>query len=959
MTLHRIEHAVVIDTDDIPGRGGYAVVGVSDGVLQAERVLVAHSFGISDFLHDPQNQRSFYSFFRVPGGQRHAFVRRFAKGHRRNQTQNSLCVHTLFLDDALFDALRGLPWLLINVLSDDVPGLVPDAPLPPLEIDLGEGVVDSVSQRLTKRLEVIDRQLGATAVASVLTMLAKHGRVQLPQGVVHEQLTMLAWSMLPWPDRQSIAWTQHDARNIAGVDFAIANAPEGMATRLEDAAGIPARLVAIATSSDEERGELDYRTAKYGLTIRKIDEIESWLAWRDELRNVRENIGLESLKRLAGTARARHKDPWIDGEEVLQILWSNVTADAADVQRWAHLLRDSGLHAIIFRQPPAMHWLDRAAKDVGADLLVRFFLFGSDAEPAAAPVRDALARWVLARSAGVAPADVAASRAATRAGARDAPASAGVDACVPDTLARLALRLALDHAASYNDILELLLKTDAGLVAAHDLTPARAEFGAFAFDVAEIAMREKHEHASAFVADVLVPHLDLSPQLGKRIDADFAKEVATLLRTKPESYVRFAAHLPVEIESGVNDTITKWVLADPARNSALGRTILPRIRGADKAAPLTFALARAGEPARAWFGVLVERAAALDTRGDRKAAQEFRDQIARLEPRMLQLEGALDLLVLLLERAAASELRIGDCVRALILLLRPAWKESPVALIGAVTTLVQQTKLAGGWERVLEAIAEDFGHSKKIRHRVALLVVEFWRTVDPLQVPELDDGVIATIDTLDDESRQRLASEWQTRLRRLPESRATDIFMSLLFPKRGGTPKERIAFRQREIDQGISSHDTLNGLEKDLHDAHADVADAMSDAIVRHVKSHGRVRRIERYLDLLDAWDVSPTVKRIIESRLLPKALDELKSSEWNELATQSARVFARGVVTMSFGYALGIEGPTSAQRAFESACRANRRLDGLQALREGQRRRGALQWVMRKMRMADGALQM
>ena len=951
MTLHRIEHAVVMDTDDIPGRGGYAVVGMSDGVLQPERVLVAQNFGISDFLHDPQNQRTFYSFFRAPGG-RHAFVRRFAKGHRRNQTQNSLCVHTLFIDDALFDALRGLPWLLINVLSDDIPGLVLDAPLPPLDVNLGDGVVDSLSQRLTKRLEVIDRQLGATSVASVLTMLARQGRAQLPQGVVHEQLTMLAWSMLPWPDRQSIAWTQHDARNIAGVDFAIANVAEGVATRLEDADEIPKRLVAITTTSDAEREELDFRTAKYGLTIRRAEEIASWLAWRDELRNVRENISLASLKRLAGAARARHNDPWIDGEEVLQILWSNVPADAAGVERWAHLLRDSGLHAIIFRQPPAMQWLDRAAKDVGADLLVRFFLFGTDAEPAAAPVRDTLARWILG-SAGVPPADVAASRAATRAGARE---SASVPS--PDTLARLALRLALDHAEPYGEILELLLATDAGLVAAHDLTPARAEFGTFAFDAAEIAIREHHEHASAFVADVLVPHLDLSPHLGKRIDAELAKEVATLLRAKPDAYVRFASHLSVDIESEVNETITKWVLADSARNSALGRAILPRARSADKATLLAFALARAGEPARAWFGVLLERAAALDTRGERKATQEFRDQVARLEPRMLQLEGALDLLVLLLERAAASDLRIGDCVRALILLLRPSWKESPVALIAAVTTLVQQTKLASGWERVLEAIAEDFGRSKKIRHRVAALIVEFWRTVDPLQVPELDDSVIATIDTLDDESRQRLASEWQTRLRRLPESHATELFMSLLFPKRGATARERIAFRQREIDQGISTHDTLNGLDQDLQDAHAEVAEVMCDAIVRHVKQHSRVRRIERYLDLLDAWDVLPTVKWIIESRLLPKSLDELKSAEWNDLAAQSARVFTRGLATMSFGYALGLEGPASAQRAFESACRANRRTDGLQALREGQRRRGALQWVMRKMRIADGALQ-
>src|SRR4051794_406550 len=59
----RIEHALVMDTDHLRGGGGYSVAAVSQGVREAERVFVAENFGISDFLHDPKNQRVYYSIF--------------------------------------------------------------------------------------------------------------------------------------------------------------------------------------------------------------------------------------------------------------------------------------------------------------------------------------------------------------------------------------------------------------------------------------------------------------------------------------------------------------------------------------------------------------------------------------------------------------------------------------------------------------------------------------------------------------------------------------------------------------------------------------------------------------------------------------------------------------------------------------------------------------------------------
>jgi len=984
LTVYRFEHAVVMDTDDLRGRGGYAVVGMSDGLEQAERVFVSQNFGISDFLHDPQNQRTFYSFFRVPGGRR-ALVRRFARGHRRNQTQNRIFVHTLFIGDDLFDALEGLPWLLIqanlravgsepwDVLKDDLPWLVVDAPLPALEANVDAAVTGGLSERIAKRLAVIDRQLGPTAVPAVLTALRHQGRVTLPQGAALEHLTMLAWSMLPRPDREEMAWTQHDAQNIAGVAFPMANLPEAEPLPLDGPIdALAKRIAGLRIASDDARRELDERTLKYGLTIRRSEEIESWLAWRDALGGVKENIRADDekvlayLKTLERTARRQHDDPWIDGEEVLQILWNNVPAAIATgekpleaVQRWAHLLRDSGLNAIIFREPPDPRWLGRAAAEVGADLLVRFFIFGTDKEPAAAPVRDGMAGWVLQEEVTL----------------------------EPETLVLLALRLAIDRSALRARILELLLTTDEGLVAASRLTPIKIEFATFAFDATEIAIREGHEHAPAFIAAVLIPLLDLSPRTASRITPTFAEAVTASLREEPAAWIRFAAHLQPEVVVTLNETITRWMLEEPRQTAGLARAILPRIltsAGAAGAGPLAFALARAGEPAQVWFGVLLERAAAIDTRGDRSASRDFEDAVLRLRSSSPRLDGAFPLLLRLLETAAATKLRIGDCVRALILLLRPAWTENPRALIGAVDALVRQTRLAKGWEGMIEAVVADFGRAPKLHTPVSSLVIEYWLTVAPETVPNLGEDVVRTIAIVDEKGRRRLANEWQTRLRRLPESDSTRQLLRVLFPELGAGERElRIALRQREIEQGIATHATLNGLDKDLHDSPKHrYPGAMSEAIVRHVSVSqawgargwtdgtygtnetdetdespigpigpiGPIRPISRLIELLEASDIAQTVKLVIETILLPRAMHDLKAHQWNELVPELSRVFTRGIPTMSVGYELGLAGPKAAQSAFASACRASRRVDGLQALGEGRRRRGVLQRAMRLM---------
>lgn len=361
MTRYALDHAVVMDTDDIPGRGGYAVVGISRGVAQAERLFVAQHFGISDFLHDPQNDRTFYSFFRVPGGRR-AFVRRFANGRRRNGTQNRLFVHTIFFDDALFDGLHGLPWLLLEAnvraegtgewqpLRNEVPWLAGEV-LPPLEVDLHVDIND-IPRRLSARLALAAKEVpnAEDVMAGVIAALRDEKRVALPQGRGYEWLTLLAWSMLPRRDREELAWTQHDTLNISAVTFHIANAVSASA----DVRPAPIAKTII------ERNLTGWRAfhelaARFALTIRRAETLEACLAHRDAICDL-------DLPRLAETAKKLRGQPCFDREALLDLVWERVPPAR---------LQESGLAVVLLSEPPSREWLDRAGDP---NRLVDFFL---------------------------------------------------------------------------------------------------------------------------------------------------------------------------------------------------------------------------------------------------------------------------------------------------------------------------------------------------------------------------------------------------------------------------------------------------------------------------------------------------------------------------------------------------------------------------------------------------------
>ena len=288
MTL-RIEHALVMDTDHLRGGGGYSVSAISPEVSEAERVFVAENFGISDFLHDPRNERVYFSVFRVQGSERLAFVRRFANGTRRNGVQSRLFVHTLFLGKTVLERLLYLPWLLIDrpltmggneiFLSTD-PQPLQHGSFTALEWDGAIDDDDAFRQLAKYRYEPLERrfkeneELAAfnlkTVVASALDAISRGQRVELPQGPTYEQLSMVIWSMLPPADRMDLAWTQHESGNTA-VTFAIANvpSPNDAIDFVGRASEASQRLVIASTTSAEEWSAMQEQMALYGVSLRR------------------------------------------------------------------------------------------------------------------------------------------------------------------------------------------------------------------------------------------------------------------------------------------------------------------------------------------------------------------------------------------------------------------------------------------------------------------------------------------------------------------------------------------------------------------------------------------------------------------------------------------------------------------------------------------------------------------
>ena len=946
MTIHRIEHAVVMDTDHIPGRGGYALVGVSPGVSPSERAFVAQNFGISDYLHDPQLQkpdehRIFYSFFRIPGGG-YAFVRRFAKGLRRSQTQNRLFVHTLIIDENLFARLGGLPWLLINAmvrpegsstferLTDELPWLAEGGTMPPLEWDDADGAADDVADSLRKRLALLERQFpdarsGADLVAGIITRLSAQPRVILPQGRGFELLTMLSWSMLPWRDRERLAWTQHDAANISGVTFDLANTPAVDAASIELDARAAAFAVDIVGRSSSEETWRDFqersKSASYPLTVRDSAVITRWLDWRkgiDELAGTIDEgdaVVVASMKRLAGIARGHEDAPWIDREEVLELVRHRI-ADAKDkegaVRMWGDRFPRSGLDRAIFRGAPDRRSFAHAAEDVGADLLVTFFLVAAGEDAAMAPARGALAAWV------------AESALVEVSGAQ---------------LAELAVRTAADGAPASIALLEHLLQSDKGLIA---LTArARPQAPELVFAATPIVLRHHHPHTGAFLRDVFLEHLNVVPASRVRVTAKLARDVAAALRRTPDDFVQLAARVTPEVRTELIELTTRWLWDEPKETLALGLALMQRFGGgAPEMRPLAVALANAGAPAASWFRELVEAASAIDATNDPSAAS-FHDTVNALARRNFKFEGATDSLVARLRQAADASTAVGECTRALIVLVRSAWRTRPVELLSLLNALLRQATVVAGWEAVIAMVAAELGKTR--RTEVSDLVAVYWlRLTEMKPMPPLHLGAIEAISFLTDDDRLRVGEFWRPYIRGIPEGEAFALLVEQLYGDRTASPELRIQIAQREIDQNSAGFDTFNRLDAALYEKYGEgYGREVGYAIERYARDSDAATRIQRICNLLASDRVDQTVKRVIEVHVLQKAASRLRAADWQTvLATLTEHeLLGRGVPRLMLAKAIGIAASDDTVADYEDLCRAGGYADALQFV--GVSRRG------------------
>ncbi|HEX2835629.1 MAG TPA: hypothetical protein VHW00_21630 [Thermoanaerobaculia bacterium] len=909
MTLYRIEHALVMDTDDVPGRGGYAVTGISPRVSPAERSFIAGNFGISDYLHDPKTEnRIFYAVFRIPGGRR-AFVRRFARGTelRRNNTQRRLVVHTLLLDDDVWQELHALPWLLLNAsvrlegatswdrLRADVPWTDDGSTLPALEWDSSDGAAANAWKRLTDRLGLIEHGEPRDLIARILTAMSARARVALPQDAGWEWATMLAWSMLPRHDRDDLGWTQHDSMNLTGIAFALANVPGGdfHASQVQPA-NFAHELVQMNVESERSWLDLQGRTSRHPLSVRHAGDLEKWGKWRNALLDLHTHIrGSEDevvryMRKLALTVKANPRATWIDAEEVLRLVWSNVAqdirgGDAVAVTRWGQRLRESGLADVVFGAVPAKHWLNAAANDIGSDALVWFFLSGGGEDESARGARAAIAEWLVE----------------TR-----------LHGVTPERATMLAQLLSNDYARPLVPLLEQLLATPEGLAALIE-SLGRREHGGLELlhAAAPIVVARAHPNAREFLRDLFVPRFERT-----RIDAKLARAIALLVRDDAATLLQFLARVPTDV-----------------------------------AGPVAMSLAQAGQPASVWLDVLLRMAKSIDEENDAGGARDFAEMMRALTAREPLLDGAMSRFI---DFVATERPRARESMRSIVALLRPVWPQGGSKFGAALIALLQRAPNAIAWEELVVAYANE--QRAKRPDDVSELASVWWCLVEP----DLATRSGALLDVIRGDGLRRLTAHWSKKVGTLSPSPVADKLLALVQHHSDSFEVER-DLASRDVRHGVANVQTLNRLEAALARVHAAKGSRLFVDDARVFLGDGPATRAVRLLKVLSSDDVHPTVRLAFLQHLLPEVLASLRKGDFEEVKQQTREEDLLGLgVVVRLAYAVGARASGSTSAGFEAVWVRNKRSDALDALQAGRATRGPLRWLTSRMR-SDGPVQM
>ncbi len=949
----RIEHALVMDTDHLPGGGGYAVTGMSPGLSEGERIFVSDHFGISDFLHDPGNERDVYfSVERVPGG-RTAFTVRFKNGTRRGGSQNRLFVHTLFLDDELLAALHGLPWLLYDqplrlngrdlYLTNDVAPLL-DAGFPALEwsnsIPDGEAFAN-LRDRYTQFSQRF-AQSGASggisgfdAVAAVLEAVRSGRRAVLPQGMLFEQLSLLAWSMLPPADRLSLPWTQHDSR-AAASSLGVANAerPEGAFVDLRVRASEAIRRVVEYNTHDAESWRnLHAATGAHGISLRSGD-LEWWLRWCDSLEDLLahplapDEELIPKLERVAQSVRAGHREPWVNEMEVLRFLLAliNRSMEAGQpreiaVQRWNGLFHRTNIAEVVFRRPPPVEWLDQSETRIGAALVAECFMAGSEQLRAGADTRARVAEWLLEGDR-----------------LKRVPVA---------TAGRLLERLATDRSALLRPMIESTLRLPRALRELAAVLPEKKqELGPTFIDVIVSATRAGNEDAGWFAEQKLLPQLAANADLANRLSVDEAMTVGEALRGQPATYAHFAAGMRPEVMAALVGQVEAWLAASRKAGLPLARQMLELVnRGALSGVVverLAFAAAEAGEPSRLWLPAAIDVAKEIDAKASPVIREAFIERVRRLAPRTTTEEKvAVRQMAAALRQAAGERQRARTCMLALVAFTRPSWSSAAPALSSAL-----QIAIASGFARAdewCEVVADLVAlqiRNRTLSSTAATLLLAFWERLAPHDFGvALPDALIEGIAFLDGEKASRLVGRWLPQVRRLKELPGAERFLDLLGVIASDEEYALLETERawRELEHGSADASTFCRLESAQFIARkvgCDTAAAMKYVLEKMQRQEDRAAWLVR---TAAAPVTHPVTRRVIESKYLPVALRRLDEPAWQSFLTESGdELFAHSYILLMTAreLALSQKSPALVQE-LQRVCRARGREDAVRTLTE------------------------
>jgi hypothetical protein len=883
-----VDHALVMDTDHIPGRGGYALVSASRGVTQAERRFVADNLGISDYLHRPANARMYFSFFRVPDG-RYAFVRRFVNGTRRNGVQNRVFVHTLFLDDMVFEDLHGLPWLLADVEirpEGSTEGISLAKVIDPQQIDPELSALefrrpspDEAHAALRRRVDSLADFAASTEalagfsakenIAGAAAALQRATKLPLPQGPAFEQLTLLTWSMLPLNDRATMAWTQHHDARTANIFFCVFNSPQAETGVYFDATDVAHRTVGMNVESVMSWVEFADTTRRYEMAWGS-PEIDAWLEFREKLATLisdplaADEVLLPHLAEVAESVRPDHRDPWVKELTILQFVWRNITRSAelgtpkgAAIERWSSLAVRSGIGRVIFRQPPADEWLDASETQVGADLLIQFFLHGSQPYAAAAATRAALARWVLRRIGD-----------GTRVSA--------------DPLARLAVALAIDRSARLADVLSALLARPDGFRALRSATPNDDARLADAVLLAILTgLQLNHRDTAFFIKEALLPRIEIKPSTGRELPVATARSIGKSLRGDAAAFVRFAFLLSDENLTRLLLDVDEWVLEDHGAWGSLARMLLQRAQTEGRVltvfARLAFTVASQREKGQMWLPAIVAVAKELDRSSQTATAAAFTRKAATLGPRFgIEPETAETVLDMIREHAAAVP--VGACLRALLLATRPAWPHIRGAVPAVETIVAAQHHRAIDWEWCVLALMQSRGNAA----RSALAT--FWQRLGAEDVLRVSPASVRGLQMVGQEARAGLVKTWSSRLSTLPAGTSADDVVTTLraIAPPEFVPQLEIEIAMRELAKRVDTPQTWTRLDLALQ-AHnpRKRAKNLAEAMEKRLRIVPAAHRAAWLIELFAASCTLPTTQHVIEEKLLPHVAKKMEPEDW------------------------------------------------------------------------------